>query len=83
MGVQREKLGWRFDGAIMAGWVYLLGMPLGAIIMGPAFSILLWSVIVVVITALVNADDALYYTLWLKENNVDGEEPEGIQIHAT
>jgi hypothetical protein len=73
VGVRKDPKQWRFDGLVTAGWVFLLGMPIGAMILGAAFNLALWAIVVVAATAIVNADDALHLVLWLKENNLDGE----------
>jgi hypothetical protein len=76
--MRRDIIEWKFDGLITAGWVFLLGLPIGTIVLGSSFSLLLWSIIVVITTMLVNADDAIYFVLWLKENNLDGEVKENV-----
>jgi hypothetical protein len=79
--MRKTQTEWRFDGLITAGWVFLLGLPIGTIVLGSSFSLLLWSIIVVITTMLVNADDTLYYVFWLQENNLDGEVKDVILDH--
>lgn len=73
IGIKKDLREWRFDGLIMAGWVFVLGLPLGAMVVGSGFSIFLWALIVLLATLIVHADDAIHYLAWLQEYTLDGE----------
>lgn len=74
LGVRRvspEKL----DGSrlVTAGWVFMLGIPMGLVLLGTQFPISTWLVIVLGLLAIVNLDDALLLTSQFAEHGVDGE----------
>jgi hypothetical protein len=78
MGVRKEPKEWRFDGLITSGWVFILGLPIGAMVVGPSFSLALWAIIIVIVTIMVNFDDARHLAQWMEENNIDGEVEEEV-----
>jgi hypothetical protein len=80
MGAHKQPKGWRFDGLITSGWVFILGLPIGAMIVGSSFSLALWAIVVVVMTIMVNFDDAVCLAQWMKQNNLDGEVEEKTNV---
>jgi len=44
---------------VTAGWIFILGIPVGLILLGPEFPMLIWLSIVLGLLMLVNLDDSL------------------------
>jgi len=41
---------------VSTGWIFLIGIPIGFILLGPYFSVSIWALIVIIITVLCNLD---------------------------
>ncbi len=66
---------WDPQGIILAGWVFLIGTPVGMLIIGAeTFSIGMWLTLVVLILMLANMDDALTMMSNYLTYGVDGEQ---------
>jgi len=64
---------WVYDSLLMAGWIFLLGLPLGALLFSAEmFSIGLWLTIVLTVLMIVNMDDALLLMSNYLSYGVDG-----------
>lgn len=59
-------------GLATAGWVFMLGIPVGLVLLGPQFPMLTWLALVMCVLMLVNLDDALLLTAKFAEDGVDG-----------
>jgi len=51
---------WGAEGLVLAGWIFLVGIPVGILFLGPmTFSINTWLAITLIILMITNMDDAL------------------------
>ena len=61
-GLGVKKLGlnyWNYEGFLLAVWVFVLGLPVGALLFGTGFFVSLWVAIVFALLLIVNFDEAM------------------------
>ena len=63
---------WCFDSLIIAGWVFVLGLPVGMLLFGQTFSLGVWATLILLIMLIVNIDDALVQMSNFLTYGVDG-----------
>lgn len=64
---------WGAEGLIMAGWIFLFGIPAGMLLLGPStFHAGLWLLAVLLILMITNVDDALVQMSNYLTHGVDG-----------
>jgi hypothetical protein len=64
---------WTAEGLCIAGWIFMLGIPAGMLILGASFSLELWLMIILMILIITNLDDALLQMHNYLTYGVDGE----------
>jgi len=64
---------WNYESSTIAGWIFFLGVPFGALILGEAFSLAVWLAIVLITLFIINIDDALLQMSNYITYGVDGE----------
>lgn len=64
---------WNYDPLIIAGWTFLLGLPIGMLLLGSLFSLELWLFLIIFALILANLEDALKQTNNYLQYGVDGE----------
>ena len=65
---------WTYEGLVIAGWIFLLGVPFGILVAGPAFSLLAWLISVLIVLMIINLDDALVMMSNYLTYGIDGEQ---------
>ena len=65
---------WRAGGLLMASWIFIAGIPVGLLLIGPGtFSISAWLAAVLLVLMIVNIDDALLMMSNYLTYGVNGE----------
>ena len=72
---------WMADGLFIAGWIFVVGIPVGMLFIGPWFSIFGWMIMIMLLLIITNIDDALvmmsnYLTYGVNGDNVEPYERE-------
>jgi len=57
-----------------AAWAFLIGLPLGLILIGTEFSIIIWAAIILASLLIINLDESLLLMVYYIENGTTGEE---------
>ena len=50
---------WSAEGTFIAGWIFIVGIPVGMLLISPSFPITGWLLIVLTVLMITNLDDAL------------------------
>jgi hypothetical protein len=66
---------WDYESLAITAWIFLLGLPIGTMMLGSAFSLSTWFLGVLICLMLVNIDDALIQMSNYIMFGVDGEVP--------
>ena len=73
---------WSYESLAIAGWIFILGTPVGALILGTnTFSLGLWFLLIIIGLMIVNIDDAATQLKNYIKYGVDGLEEAGIEIY--
>jgi hypothetical protein len=71
-GIRRKKGKWNFEQVTLAAWVFVVGLPIGTLVLGANFNILMWAAIILLCLWLVNVDETMLLIADLTEYGPDG-----------
>ena len=69
----KERKRWQYSQLESAGWIFLLGLPIGLVVFGELFSIIIWALMVFIILAISNIDTVIAVIPELYKYGPDGE----------
>ena len=70
IGLRFIERRWDYNQLIIAGWCFLVGLPLGFIFLGPAFSFIAWASTVIIVLIMSNLDYAFNQILNINKNKM-------------